>query len=56
VTLADDLPLFAAAPAVEPPPDDLRARLGAIDPDALSPREAHEMLRRLVTEAGGNGA
>ncbi|MBE7219037.1 MAG: DNA mismatch repair protein MutS, partial [Caulobacteraceae bacterium] len=45
----DDLPLFAAAP---PPPEAaapsrLEAALAAIDPDALTPREALEALYRL---------
>ena len=38
-----ELPLFAAAP----PPDRLREALGALDPDELSPRAAHEALYRL---------
>jgi DNA mismatch repair protein MutS len=50
------LPLFSAAPAAdpasqEPPsaeaPDPLRAALGKIDPDDLSPREALEKLYQL---------
>jgi DNA mismatch repair protein MutS len=45
----DDLPLFAANPEPElPPADPLREALGAIDPDALSPREALETLYRLT--------
>lgn len=60
---AQPLPLFEAsvtredapaqlpqpdAPQPEPPqPDLLRERLEALDPDALSPREAHEALYRL---------
>ncbi len=57
--LAADLPLFAAAgaPAPDaPPPDPLRARLLALDPDALSPREAHALLdelRALAADADG---
>jgi len=44
----DDLPLFApAAAAVEPAPDPIAACLAELDPDALSPREAHEALYRL---------
>ena len=41
-----DLPLFAAAP---PPPtvDALRVRLAAISPDALSPREALDLIYEL---------
>ncbi len=47
----DDLPLFAAAAPVAPPQDALRERLGAINPDALTPREALDMmyeLKRLI--------
>jgi DNA mismatch repair protein MutS len=43
----DDLPLFAAAAAAEPPGDPLAGALDAIDPDALTPREALEALYRL---------
>lgn len=44
----DDLPLFAAAATPEEAPRDaLREALNAIDPDALSPREALEALYRL---------
>ncbi|MET0240444.1 MAG: DNA mismatch repair protein MutS [Sphingobium sp.] len=44
----DDLPLFAATAAPEPAPaDPLREALSAIDPDALSPREALDALYRL---------
>ncbi len=47
-----DLPLFAAAgpaspPLPDPEPDTLRDALGALDLDALSPREALEALYRL---------
>ncbi len=41
-----DLPLFAAAPP-PPPSDGLRDRLAAISPDALSPREALDLLYEL---------
>ena len=47
-TLADELPLFARSvskPA--PPPSTIESALAEIDPDALSPREAHEALYRL---------
>ncbi len=45
----DDLPLFAAAMPAEPPPvDRLREALSAIDPDALTPREALDALYRLT--------
>ena len=44
----DDLPLFAAmAPVEEAPVDGLREALGALDVDAMSPREAMEALYRL---------
>ncbi len=44
----DDLPLFAAVQAVEAPPvDALREALGALDIDAMTPREALESLYRL---------
>ncbi len=44
----DDLPLFAAAAEQEEEAvDALRAELGALDIDSLSPREALEMLYRL---------
>ena len=48
--LVDDLPLFAVAARTEPPKpqaDPLREALDALDPDALSPREALEALYRL---------
>jgi DNA mismatch repair protein MutS len=48
----DDLPLFAAAlQAEDAKRDPLRERLGAIDLDALSPREALEVLYELKREA-----
>jgi DNA mismatch repair protein MutS len=40
----DDLPLFAAASDAEPPRDALADALAAIDPDALTPREALDAL------------
>ena len=54
-TTIDDLPLFSVAArpgagdggAVTETPDALRAMLGGIDPDDMSPREAHEALYRL---------
>lgn len=58
--LVDDLPLFAAArpssaaptaPAVAAP-DALREALDALDPDALTPREALDALYRLKQAAG----
>ena len=49
-----DLPLFAAARAAESPrPDPLRERLAEIDVDALSPREALDLLYALKREAEG---
>jgi DNA mismatch repair protein MutS len=47
--LADDLPLFAAArrPQPKPKPSAVEERLRQIDPDALSPREALELLYEL---------
>ncbi|WP_422396591.1 DNA mismatch repair protein MutS [Sphingomonas profundi] len=47
----DDLPLFAAAAAADPPPDPLRAALAAIDVDALSPRDALDRLYALKRAA-----
>ncbi|GJD93691.1 DNA mismatch repair protein MutS [Methylobacterium iners] len=52
----DDLPLFASLappPPPEPPQeraDALRLMLDGIDPDAMTPREAHEALYRLKAE------
>ncbi|RVT92664.1 DNA mismatch repair protein MutS [Sphingomonas crocodyli] len=51
----DDLPLFAAAAAATPEPvaDPLRAEVEAIDADALSPRDALDLiykLKRLAAE------
>jgi DNA mismatch repair protein MutS len=48
--LIDDLPLFAVAARAAPaaaPPDALREALQALDPDAMTPREALEALYRL---------
>jgi DNA mismatch repair protein MutS len=50
----DDLPLFAAAAQEEAvPPDPLRAALDAAAPDALSPREALELVYQLKRIAAG---
>jgi DNA mismatch repair protein MutS len=50
----DDLPLFAAAAqAEEPTPDPIAAALAEVDADALSPREALDLvyrLKRLIAE------
>jgi len=43
----DDLPLFAATATEEAKPDPLRAALAEAAPDALSPREALELVYRL---------
>jgi DNA mismatch repair protein MutS len=44
----DALPLFSYEPPTpEPPPDPVREALETIDPDALSPREAHVALYEL---------
>jgi DNA mismatch repair protein MutS len=52
-TRLDDLPLFAATKPPPPPePSKVEAALAAIDPDALSPREALEALYRLKTILG----
>jgi len=46
--LAEELPLFSAQrPRAEPALHPALAELAAIDPDALSPREAHALLVRL---------
>jgi DNA mismatch repair protein MutS len=53
--LVDDLPLFAAAPvgpaqpsvAEADEPSEIEARLAAVQPDELSPREALEILYEL---------
>ena len=48
-----ELPLFAAAAEhKEVLIDHLRARLGAVDVDALTPREALDLLYELKLEAG----
>jgi DNA mismatch repair protein MutS len=46
--LAEEMPLFAAAPRAAPPATDpIRARLAEVDPDTLSPREAHALVCEL---------
>jgi DNA mismatch repair protein MutS len=46
-TTFDSLPLFSYEPREPPPPDELRVALAALDPDAMSPREALEAIYRL---------
>jgi len=51
----DDLPLFAAAAQEEAAPDPVLAALAEVEPDALAPREALELvyrLKRLAAEQG----
>ena len=46
----DALPLFSYEPRdppAAPPPDELRTALMALDPDALTPRDALEALYKL---------
>ena len=51
----DDLPLFAAAAAAEPPPPDpLRVALDDVDADALTPREALDLVYRLKRVSAEN--
>jgi DNA mismatch repair protein MutS len=54
-----DLPLFAAAAAAEPAPpsaaEALRRRIDALEVDALTPREALDLLYDLKREAGTEG-
>jgi DNA mismatch repair protein MutS len=52
--LSAEMPLFARA--AEAPAAPLRDALAALDPDSLSPREAHEALYRLKALAEGGGA
>ena len=54
--LANDLPLFQARPqpAPEAAPDSLRARLAAIKPDDLTPREALELVYALHAALDGD--
>jgi DNA mismatch repair protein MutS len=50
----DDLPLFAASvQAEEPAPDPLQTALAEVDADALSPREALDLVYRLKRLAAG---
>ena len=41
------MPLFAAAPQEEQAPDPVHAALAEVEPDALAPREALELVYRL---------
>ena len=55
--LANDLPLFQARPVPapkEPAPDPLRARLAAINPDDLTPRDALEFIYALHAGLDGD--
>ncbi|QHL91767.1 DNA mismatch repair protein MutS [Sphingomonas changnyeongensis] len=54
----DDLPLFAAAPPEAPAADPLADALDALDPDAMTPREALDALyalKRLARAAARDG-
>jgi DNA mismatch repair protein MutS len=61
--LIEELPLFAAAAASQPSPDEppaqtpdaLREALAGVDPDELTPREALDALYRLKAAAAGKG-
>jgi len=45
----DDLPLFAAAAAIEQAaPDPLREAIAEVDADVLTPREALDLIYRLT--------
>jgi DNA mismatch repair protein MutS len=59
VAALDGLPLFSAAPAAAPAsapvPDQLRARIAAIEPDTLTPRDALDLVYELVREARTGG-
>ena len=51
--LADDLPLFAAAPSrpaggtAKPAESEIETALAAVNPDELSPKQALELLYKL---------
>jgi DNA mismatch repair protein MutS len=51
--LLADLPLFNTTPQPAPKADNLRQRIDALQPDNLSPREAHDMLYELKRLATG---
>ena len=54
--LADDLPLFTAAPAaaVRSGPSALETAMAEVSPDELSPKEALELIYRLRPLVGGD--
>jgi DNA mismatch repair protein MutS len=52
--LIDDLPLFSASRREPPPADLFKDALDALDPDALTPKEALEALYRLKSLAKKN--
>ncbi len=54
--LANDLPLFQVRPPAgpEPAPDPLRARLAALEPDELTPRDALELVYALYAGLDDN--
>jgi DNA mismatch repair protein MutS len=47
LALLDDLPLFRASEPIEPAINAVQEALAALNPDDMSPREAHEALYRL---------
>ena len=55
--IRQELPLFAtlaeAEPALPPPPSAVESAIAAVDPDSLTPREAHDLLYRLHALARG---
>jgi DNA mismatch repair protein MutS len=51
-----DLPLFNATPKPAAQTDDLRLAINALQPDNLTPREAHDLLYELKRLATGNSA
>jgi DNA mismatch repair protein MutS len=53
--LLADLPLFNATPKPAPKTDALRQAITALQPDNLSPREAHDLLYELKRLSSGDG-
>ena len=51
-TLAEDLPLFNAAPPVAPPPSALETLLQALNPDDMTAREALEVVYKMKALVG----